>query len=67
MHSFRRWFGPGLVGVMILVGCVPLARNGGLRDGQIAPPIEGTASNGQLLRLSDHRGKVVLVCFWHGN
>ncbi len=32
--------------------------------GQAAPPIEGTDLNGQTLRLSDYRGKVVVVVFW---
>jgi peroxiredoxin len=32
--------------------------------GQPAPPITGTDLNGQALRLSDYRGKVVVVIFW---
>lgn len=31
-----------------------------------APPTEGKDASGQLVRLKDHRGKVVLLSFWHG-
>lgn len=34
--------------------------------GRPAPPIEGKDLNGQPLRLSDYRGKVVVVVFWAG-
>ena len=30
-----------------------------------APPIEGVDANGQVMRLRDHAGKVVLLSFWH--
>jgi peroxiredoxin Q/BCP len=35
-----------------------------LAVGQEAPDIEGVDQDGQPLRLSDYRGKVVLLYFW---
>lgn len=35
-----------------------------IKVGKVSPDIEGTDLNGKPLRLSDHRGKVVLVVFW---
>ena len=32
--------------------------------GMLAPEIEGVDTNGQSMKLSDYRGKVVLVSFW---
>jgi hypothetical protein len=61
---------PRLAGLFVLlgvvVGCMPLLRTREVSEGQAAPPTEGTASDGRALRLSDFRGKVVLLCFWHG-
>jgi peroxiredoxin len=34
--------------------------------GQVAPAIEGKDLNGQTVRLSDYRGKVVVLVFWAG-
>jgi peroxiredoxin len=36
----------------------------GLGIGQLAPDITGTDSRGQPLRLSDYRGRVVVLSFW---
>ncbi len=66
MQALARRAGPVLLGI-VLVGCVPLARTGGVLEGQLAPAIEGPLSDGQSQRLSDYRGKVVLLAFWHGN
>jgi RNA polymerase sigma factor (sigma-70 family) len=41
-----------------------LQRGDGLVLGQPAPAIEGKDTNGQPVRLSDYRGKVVVVTFW---
>jgi hypothetical protein len=59
---------PRLVGLWlcVVVGCMPLLRTREVCEGQVAPPTEGTAADGQSLRLSDYRGRVVLLCFWHG-
>ena len=35
-----------------------------LRIGKVAPEIVGEDLDGKPLKLSDHRGKVVVVCFW---
>jgi hypothetical protein len=58
--------GPGVL-VLLLTGCVPMAaRPGGPRDGQLAVKIEGADAAGRPMNLSDQRGKVVLLSFWHG-
>jgi len=36
-----------------------------LRVGKVAPEIEGEDQDGQRFKLSDYRGKVVLLDFWH--
>ena len=36
----------------------------GVRIGQSAPDIQGTDADGQAFRLSDYRGKVVMLDFW---
>jgi hypothetical protein len=38
----------------------------GLDLGDLAPEIEGKDSDGQSFKLSDYRGKVVLLDFWAG-
>jgi hypothetical protein len=35
-----------------------------LADGMVAPDFEGTTAEGESFKLSDHRGKIVLVDFW---
>ena len=35
-----------------------------LKVGKVAPEITGEDLDGKPLKLSDHRGKVVVVCFW---
>jgi hypothetical protein len=60
---------PRLAGLVlffgVVAGCVSLTRNRQTCEGQPAPPTEGISGEGQTLRLSDYRGKVVLLCFWH--
>jgi hypothetical protein len=36
-----------------------------LSVGKVAPEIEGQDQDGNKFKLSDHRGKVVLLDFWH--
>ena len=35
-----------------------------LKVGQVAPEIAGEDLDGNSLKLSDHRGKIVVICFW---
>jgi len=52
----------GCLVAMTIAGCsdVPVGR----REGQQCPEIEGDTTDGQLVKLSDYRGKVVLIDFW---
>ncbi len=43
---------------------VRIANLPNLKVGKIAPEITGEDLGGKALKLSDHRGKVVVVCFW---
>jgi hypothetical protein len=43
----------------------PTNESGGV--GKSALPIEGVDSHGQAFKLSDYRGKVVLLDFWRHN
>jgi hypothetical protein len=45
-----------------LVGC--LATSTGLNSGKPAPEIHGVDADSKSFRLSDYRGKVVLLDFW---
>jgi thiol-disulfide isomerase/thioredoxin len=49
---------------LLVVGCPEPPRTVGLKPGQIAPPLEGKGLDGNSIRLSDYRGKVVVVDFW---
>jgi cytochrome oxidase Cu insertion factor (SCO1/SenC/PrrC family) len=54
--------------VLLAVGCAALApRHRAESAGEPAPPTEGRASDGRPLRLSDQRGRVVLLSFWHSS
>lgn len=68
-----------LLGALLVVGCqrtarkppssktippAPSAATEGLNIGQIAPEIDGVDLDGNRFRLSDYRGKVVLLDFW---
>jgi hypothetical protein len=73
MRSLTRW-GPAclLLGVA-LTGCEqPGATTAGSKWASslpvlgTAPEIQGTDQDGQVFKLSDYRGKVVLLDFWAG-
>jgi hypothetical protein len=44
--------------------CSPASPPVGLAKGQTAPEIDGPDADGHRLRLSDYRGKVVVLDFW---
>ena len=44
--------------------CEPVEEQGGLRVGTEAPEIAGEDIDGSPFKLSDYRGKVVLLDFW---
>jgi hypothetical protein len=46
------------------VGSLPFAEGVGLEVGMIAPEIQGQDTHGMPMRLSDFRGKVVVLDFW---
>jgi hypothetical protein len=56
-----RWVGLLLAGAALL-GC--LTTNTSLSKGKPARDIRGSDAEGQPLKLSDFRGKVVLLDFW---
>lgn len=51
---------------VFLAGCSRSSAPGRtkVKDGQPAPEIDGEDLNGQHFKLSDYRGKVVLLSFW---
>ncbi len=42
-----------------------MSTSGRVTAGAPAPDVEGRDADGQAFRLSDYRGKVVLLAFWH--
>ncbi len=50
---------------ILVIGCQPPEpKTVGLKRGQIAPPLAGKDLDGKEFKLSDYRGRVVLVDFW---
>jgi cytochrome oxidase Cu insertion factor (SCO1/SenC/PrrC family) len=52
---------------LILAGCGPYSPSrapAGLNVGDLAPEIEGEDLDGRPFKLSDYRGKVVVLDFW---
>src|SRR5262249_41011954 len=52
----------GLASLLLVAGVAFGA--GGLKPGTPAPEIEGKDADGKALKLSDHKGKVVMLSFW---
>lgn len=48
----------------VLAGCSRPRAPERVKVGRAAPEISGEDLNGQVFRLSDYRGKVVLLSFW---
>ena len=66
MTSVRTW---GRILVLttlmvILASCSRPTASSRVQSGWPAPAIEGKDLDGQALKLSDYRGKVVLLSFW---
>jgi thiol-disulfide isomerase/thioredoxin len=62
--------GLGLALLMALTGCLPgsLYSNKHMaKESYTAPPITAIDADGQVMRLKDHKGKVVLLSFWKTN
>jgi cytochrome oxidase Cu insertion factor (SCO1/SenC/PrrC family) len=57
-----------LLFLALTAGCLREAGTGteptGLRVGRAAPEVEGIDADGRPFRLSDYRGRVVLLHFW---
>jgi hypothetical protein len=49
---------------LFLTGCAGLEGSSSLGVGKPAPEIEGEDVDGKPMKLSDYRGKVVLLDFW---
>ena len=49
---------------VLLAGCGRSRAPARVKVGQPAPEIDAEDLNGQVFKLSDYRGKVVLVSFW---
>jgi hypothetical protein len=64
----RRIHGSNIVGCALLWMALPTAGCSkaptGLEIGKVAPEIEGEDIDGQRFKLSDYRGKVVVLDFW---
>ena len=60
MRAFPRRF--PLFVALALTGC--MATSTGLNSGKPAPEIHGVDADSRSFRLSDYRGKVVLLDFW---
>lgn len=70
MSAWLRWFFILLLGGL-LIGCGAMPSSRSSRKatdvvaiGEPAPEIEGEDVDGQPMKLSDHRGKVVMLDFW---
>jgi hypothetical protein len=64
MRRFIRTLSPLLLGAAAITGCLVTSTHSGLGKGKPAPEIRGRDANGEMFRLSDYQGKVVLLDFW---
>lgn len=62
MNPARGW---PMVLAVVLMGCVSAGGPATLKEGVKAPPVAGEDALGRNLSLEEHRGKVVLLSFWH--
>jgi hypothetical protein len=59
-----RWVTGLLALGVVLAGCALTGQKAGVRKNGAAPEIVGTDQDGKELKLSDYRGKVVMLDFW---
>lgn len=62
MRTIRYLLGPAMI--LASAGCLPQARYDRQMKGKPAPDFKLTALDGSEVRLSDFRGKPVVVNFW---
>ena len=55
---------PALAGLLLLAAAVTASAQRGPGIGKAAPEITGADVDGKPLKLSDYKGKVVLLDFW---
>ena len=60
----RRWIGVSAMLTAVLLGCGSGTPPRGAQLAQPAPEMQGTTLDGRALRLSEFRGRVVLLNFW---
>jgi hypothetical protein len=70
-NAMRTWNARGLPVIVfgvLAAGCIqppaPVGGGGSPAIGAPAPDIQGTDADGQSFKLSDYRGKVVMLDFW---
>jgi peroxiredoxin len=64
MSAFTRG-GLFFLAVVLFVGCgTRLTGSGGPKINQVVPEVQGVDGDGALVKLSDYRGKVVVLDFW---
>src|SRR5262245_26186137 len=63
------WLAGGMALLVAVTGCWPGFLRGPKpgKEGSPAPAVEGVDGTGQVMRLRDHKGKVVLLSFWHSH
>jgi len=64
MRRFIRILSLLLLGAAAITGCLVTSTHSGLSKGKLAPEIRGRDADGEMFRLSDYQGKVVLLDFW---
>lgn len=60
MNAAYRLFGTLLLAMALL----PVGAYAGIKAGDLPPDLLGETPKGEVIRISDHRGKVMVVSFW---
>jgi hypothetical protein len=64
MARLSCWVAGALALGAVLAGCSPTGPSTGVGKNKTAPEIVGTDQDGKEFKLSDYRGKVVMLDFW---